>query len=517
MAISLPSENEVLEQALSYFRIQFPAEDLSTDSFLGLLARIFAAEITAWNESVLIADNESPPNSKTSSIGLDNWAFVFGVSNGKGGYGRRGEFPASGGTGNVIGITGTTFTNGLTLIDSTTQIIVTLDANVFLSPAPTTSLVGIFSAVTAGLAGNLPAGSILTWQSPPAGANPTVTLINPLVGGEDVETDAELLDRILFRIRNPPKGGTAADYRVWAEESVNALGVSNGIDRAYIYPLKSGSGSVDIYITQPGSGQTRAAIGAMKLAAVQAYINSKRPVTAKAYVKVPSMLDANWMGVIVTANLNSPSYNFTWDDGGVPFQPSAYNTGTKVLTMSSCPALAAAVDIGLLSGIFPTIAYASYKSRELPYILTVVNHTGSTQFTILEDTLTPLFSILDFTNDKVNAGSPATLPVLTAILDYINNLGPSRVSGFADPFDFWASNVTIGNLAQIALDAKDAAGTSYLFNIPEVGEQRSLSQPGIGILIQTPVSANANDYLTFDLGTPEIAYVHFGRMSLFGV
>ena len=515
MAISLPSENEVLEQALSYFRIQFPAEDLSTDSFLGLLARIFAAEITAWNESILVADNESPPNSKTSSVGLDNWAFVFGVSNGKGGYGRRGEFPASGGTGNVIGITGTTFTNGLTLVDSTTQIIVTLDANVFLSPAPTTSLVGIFSAVTAGLAGNLPAGSILTWQSPPAGANPTVTLINPLVGGEDVETDAELLDRILFRIRNPPKGGTAADYRVWAEESVNALGVSNGIDRAYIYPLKSGSGSVDIYITQPGSGQTRAAIGAMKLAAVQAYINSKRPVTAKAYVKVPSMLDANWMGVIVTANLNSPSYNFTWDDGGVPFQPSAYNTGTKVLTMSSCPALADAVEVGILSGIFPTIAYASANSRELPYILTVVNHTGSTQFTILEDTLTPL--TLDFTNDKVNAGSPATLPILTAILDYINTLGPSRISGYADIYDFWASDVTIGNLSQIALNTMDSAGTPYLFNIPEVGEKRSTGTFGVGVLITYPISTNANDYRTFDTGTPEIAYVKFGKLFLFGV
>jgi len=508
MAISLPSENEVLEQALSYFRIQFPAEDLSTDSFLGLLARIFAAEITAWNESVLIADNESPPNSKTSSIGLDNWAFVFGVSNGKGGYGRRGEFPASGGTGNVIGITGTTFTNGLTLIDSTTQIIVTLDANVFLSPAPTTSLVGIFSAVTAGLAGNLPAGSILTWQSPPAGANPTVTLINPLVGGEDIETDAELLDRILFRIRNPPKGGTAADYRVWAEESVNALGVSNGIDRAYVYPLKSGSGSVDIYITQPGSGQARAAIGAMKLAAVQAYINSKRPVTAKAYVKVPSMRNDRWIGIRFFANLNSPIYNFTWDSQGGYYQPTAYNTGTKVLTITDAPFLSnlrTAITLGKVSGIFPTIAYSSVNSRELPYILTVIDFSGTTLFTVLETSLNGLS--LDFTNDRVLPGSPATIPVLTEILTYINQLGPSRASGYADINDIWASDVTIGNLAEIALDVKDASGTSYLFSIPRVGEPH-------GILIETPVGITGNDYPTLDIGSPEIAYIKYGRLTL---
>jgi len=50
------------------------------------------------------------------------------------------------------------------------------------APPGAGSVVGKFIAVTPGTAGNLPVGTVLTWQSPPSGADSTVTLTSPLRG-----------------------------------------------------------------------------------------------------------------------------------------------------------------------------------------------------------------------------------------------------------------------------------------------------------------------------------------------
>ncbi len=520
MSISIPSENEVLNQALTYFRLQFPLEDLSTNSFLGLIARIFASEITALNESVLAADNESPPNAKTTSVGLDNWAFTFGVPNGSGGYGRRGAIPASGGSAQITGVTGTVFSTGLTAVDSTGQIIVQLDQNVFLSPAPLTSAVGTFSALVAGSASNLPVESVLTWQSPPVGADATFTLQTALVGGEDIESDSELLQRILFRIQNPPKGGTAADYRFWAEESVNSQGVSNGIIRAYVYPNKSGTGSVDVIPTQAGIGPGRIP-GSSKVTQIQNFIDKLRPVTAKVYVRANSMVQmpANKaLSIVIKAIPNLPKYNFTWfDSGNIGTRVLNYNSGARVLTFNTTPTdLVTQITNGMASQVFPTISYYARgpnSTNPLPYILTVIASLGANQFRVRETTLDNV--PLDFTLDRINAASPLTIPVLTSVLNYINNLGPSRVSGFADRYDSWSSNVTIAEVAKVSLDTLDSDGVAYISDIPNAGENPITLSFGSGITISIGAnSGTALDYIPNDIGIPEIAFLAGGGLAI---
>lgn len=49
-------------------------------------------------------------------------------------------------------------------------------------------------------------------------------------GGADAESDASLRERLLFRLRNPPHGGSASDYVLWAREVA-------GVTRVYVDPV----------------------------------------------------------------------------------------------------------------------------------------------------------------------------------------------------------------------------------------------------------------------------------------
>ncbi|WP_439240858.1 baseplate J/gp47 family protein [Lonepinella sp. BR2474] len=114
----------------------------------------------------------------------------------------------------------------------------------------------IFSAVKA------------TFMSPPAGCQSELLLTN-VVGGTDQETDASLLARLLEKIRRPAAGGNRYDYKNWALDV-------DGVDAAYVYPLRRGLGTVDIAITSDNNVPSDETV-----ARVQAYIDTVRPVTAK--------------------------------------------------------------------------------------------------------------------------------------------------------------------------------------------------------------------------------------------
>ncbi|WP_028535617.1 baseplate J/gp47 family protein [Paludibacterium yongneupense] len=154
-----------------------------------------------------------------------------------------------------------------------TLIAQTLDGNQYQTTATGTlgadgTLTLTASAVTAGRAGNETAGATLTLLSPPNGVNSAGSVVS-LVGGTDEETDADLLARLLDVIQRPPAGGNQWDFRRWA---MNVDGVSS----AFVYPLRRGLGTCDVVITSSGGLPS-----STTLAAVQSYIDSMRPVTAK--------------------------------------------------------------------------------------------------------------------------------------------------------------------------------------------------------------------------------------------
>lgn len=290
MATTVYTEQQIFDSAIGYFRLAFPSADLSDRGYFGLLARAFARFFSLTQQQILQVNYDAIPayqqdadgnvRSRTSSEALDFWAFVFGLSSGVAGvYGRRGATISTGGSGTPSGVAATLIPAGSTLTDATGQIFVQTTASVTLDGPPNTQTVPVVSTTT-GTAANLPVGTVLSWQPAIANVDPTMTLTAALVGAEDRESDVDLLARILRRIQLPPRGGTANDYRNWAEESTNlTTGASLGIERGYVYPLRSGLGTVDVVPLQNGSGSGRIP-GAATLINLLAYLNSVRPVTA---------------------------------------------------------------------------------------------------------------------------------------------------------------------------------------------------------------------------------------------
>lgn len=138
-------------------------------------------------------------------------------------------------------------------------------------------------AVLAGSAGNSSAGAAALQLSPAiAGVALAVEIEAPgLEGGTDVETDQELRDRLVARLRAGSRGGSADDYVTWALEVP-------GVNRAWAIPLVSGPGTVGLtFIVSAGS--TVPIPDAGQVAEVQAYIDERRPVTATAVVFAPGL------------------------------------------------------------------------------------------------------------------------------------------------------------------------------------------------------------------------------------
>ena len=140
-------------------------------------------------------------------------------------------------------------------------------------------------ASVTGLAGNAVAGAAVTLTSAPAGVQSSATA-GAMTGGTDVESDAALLARLLYLLRNPPMGGAAHDYVRWA------MSVA-GVTSATCFSGRRGPGTVDVAVMTAGGPASGSLV-----AAVHAYIDTVRPVTADCLVVAPTAVP-----VAVTATL----------------------------------------------------------------------------------------------------------------------------------------------------------------------------------------------------------------------
>ena len=143
------------------------------------------------------------------------------------------------------------------------------------------------TALVPAAAGNRATGQNLTLVSPVVGVQSTVTA-GLLFGGADVETDDALRARLLARIQQPPHGGTSSDYTPWTLEVP-------GVTRAWVYPAELGLGTVTVRFVRDNDGTGTAIIpDAGEVAAVQAYIDARRPVTAQLIVVAPAAVPLNF-------------------------------------------------------------------------------------------------------------------------------------------------------------------------------------------------------------------------------
>lgn len=206
---------------------------------------------------------------------LERWCSIWGIN-------RKVAAPA---TGTV------TFTvQAGSLIPSGT-LLQALDGVQYQTSADATMTVPSATATVTALvpaaAGNRATGQNLTLVSPVVGVQSTATA-GDLSGGADVETDDALRARLLARIQQPPHGGASYDYRAWALEVP-------GVTRAWVYPAELGLGSVTVRFVRDNDGTGTAIIpDAGEVAAVQAYIDARRPVTAQLTVVAPAAVPLNF-------------------------------------------------------------------------------------------------------------------------------------------------------------------------------------------------------------------------------
>ena len=93
---------------------------------------------------------------------------------------------------------------------------------------------------TDGKAGIAIAGTPLEIVSGVIGEGLAEVAANGITGGTDVEDDEDFRARILFRKRNPPHGGAAADYVMWAKEV-------SGVSRVFVERVWAGAGTVRVF------------------------------------------------------------------------------------------------------------------------------------------------------------------------------------------------------------------------------------------------------------------------------
>lgn len=457
MAITIPLIDEVIASGLAYWRNRFPGRDHSTEGFLGKTARACSMLIMGLLQSVEAADNDATPSSKTSTEGLDDWAFVLGLPDGEGGYGRKKATAAANGQGYCTGENATVFGAGGTLT-ATDGTIVQLVDSVTVPGVPPGSgqVLGSFIAVTKGTAGNLPVGTILTWDSPPAGADNTITLTVALSGGEDEESDADLLTRVYDRLQKPPKGGANSDYKSsWGEDV-------DGVDTIYVYPLRGGAGSVHVLPTVPGTGTGRVP-GLAVVNAVLARLDDERPTTVNE-IKVLTAYTGTGKTIKARVLPFGSDWDFDWLAAGTVYTVDTYTAGppSKIKFNTLAPdSLKNAIDASEKPRIQVCVT-----GSVTPIVVTATawaDAGGKTEVTL---EATP--SIAPAFGDELYPGGPIVAQVVAAIIDYVDSLGPSRASGYADPTELWEDTLRIDRIKETILAQRSVDGDRIAENTTSV-------------------------------------------------
>lgn len=195
------------------------------------------------------------------------------------------------GTASATAAPGTVVPAGLQYIRSDGVTFSTIaDVTVRSGPAGLT-----LQADVAGVAGNTPAGAVLTLADPanaPGGLGTSCT-VDPasdgsgLSGGADEQDIEAFRAQVLYRKRNPPQGGSAADYAEWVLAAVPTA------TRVFVDSFQNDERSVWVQFLV--SDQPNGIPSPGQVDAAQTYVSDpiRRPITARVFVSAPIPVSVN--------------------------------------------------------------------------------------------------------------------------------------------------------------------------------------------------------------------------------
>lgn len=189
-----------------------------------------------------------------------------------------------------------TGTNGSTVPDNTE--LQRADGQLYNTDGAGTIALGVCTvaliAQEASVASSCDDGQVLSLAGPVVGVDTDGAVVSTTIAGSDVETKDEGLERLLFRLSNPPRGGGPGDYKRWALEVP-------GVTRAWEFPLLEGPNSVSVAFARDGDLSPVPDSG--ERAAVLAYIQTKAPVTVT--VRVVTLVAAPMNIILVALSPNT--------------------------------------------------------------------------------------------------------------------------------------------------------------------------------------------------------------------
>lgn len=267
MAFQRPTLNEIIERTFADLTSRLALQGaLLRRSVVGVLARVLAGASHMLHGHLEWIARQAIPD--TADEWLPRWAAIWGITR------KDAEFAE--GSVTFTGTIGGTVIPAGTVLRRSDGVEYTTQADATIAGGTATATV---KASEAGSAGNADAGTTLTLVFPIAGVGSSATVAaGGLTNGSDVESDDDLRARLLARIQQPPHGGAAFDYEQWALEVP-------GVTRAWVYPLHLGPGTVGVTFVRDDDASIIP--DAAEVAAVQAHIDQKRPVTADVYVFAP--------------------------------------------------------------------------------------------------------------------------------------------------------------------------------------------------------------------------------------
>ncbi len=268
MAFQIPSLATLSARIRAAFKAEIPGADAEVwPNNLYVVAKVFAAQMQHiffrldWLHGQIFASTATGDH-------LDRHAYEVGLSRKSAAYAV--------GILEVTGTAGETVPAGRRFLRADGRAYATTQSVVI--PADGAADLPI-RAAEAGHLYNLAGGTTLAPEGSYAELSGDGTVSGDgLTGGASAESDDALRERVLYRKRNPAAGGTAADYKVWAE-------AVTGVRRAFAGPFVGG-GEVAVYTLADGEGAAAIPSDAL-VALVAAAIEAERPVAAKVTVMAP--------------------------------------------------------------------------------------------------------------------------------------------------------------------------------------------------------------------------------------
>lgn len=190
--------------------------------------------------------------------------------------------------------------------------------------------------VDTGTKTNKPAGTVMTWTSPPSGSAPTAKVdVDGLRFGVEADNNDTLRVKLLESERHPAIGGNSSHVAKDAQDA------SKAIEKAFVYPASTGPSTMTIALVAPAVAEyayTRVVSGALSLAAA-ANVISQHPEHADLTLVSAANYDVD---LILTVTLPEPreggGIGGGWRDKSTTRWPAGTGSGTPaVVTIENAP------------------------------------------------------------------------------------------------------------------------------------------------------------------------------------